>query len=439
MAASASKAIGAPDDVRRRSCLAAPPGDAVAGSSSSTAWARSSTTAVTSRGPPVGGELPRLLGRTRGCNGGGSYEQSSNSDTGVVAGDAELVPSRRDEEAKRNEAGGKGPISILQEFIQCSKEFRLPPRKPILTWAFEKRMEDSAALEFRAIATFLLGSVPHHVAGAWQHTKKASQRDAADRALTFFVGVWGERLLQGKEIEDGSDDVIQLIECVCQTHRVSGDAVPRWYVIHENAQYRAILEVGLLGVPHKFGGPLSASEGEAHTALADRVLWYLQYPGYCDAFEPDPMATAAAVAKPPMHWASDASEEDALQIAERKTAVMRVQNKLQQALAQSLKPGQSVWEWSYEPCHVEGVWPPFCRATVRVPALGVEFTGGWLRGHRDAQLEACAVVEEALKQLDPASSWARRPPNGAVPPPDETLLGRVAHVDSRSPARAGHD
>jgi hypothetical protein len=124
----------------------------------------------------------------------------------------------------------------------------------------------------------------------------------------------------------------------------------------------------------------------------------LQVQGFENAFEPS-AATGAALNPPPSHWASDASEEDALQLAERKTILMRVQNRLQQALAKDLGPGQGVWDWSFEQDHQAGGWPVLCRATVRVPALAVEFTGNWNRGQRAAQLEVCSQVVRLLDQM----------------------------------------
>merc|ERR1712046_99570 len=38
------------------------------------------------------------------------------------------------------EAGCKGPIAMLQEFVQCSRSFPLPPSCSALQWKFETRM-----------------------------------------------------------------------------------------------------------------------------------------------------------------------------------------------------------------------------------------------------------------------------------------------------------
>ena len=37
----------------------------------------------------------------------------------------------------------------------------------------------------------------------------------------------------------------------------------------------------------------------------------------------------------------------------------------QQAFARQLRPGQSVWEWSYETDASDSGWPPLCRAITR--------------------------------------------------------------------------
>jgi len=375
---------------------------------------------VTGSAPSTCVDYPRLLGRA----GNAGPRGMAGANASCLAPEKTPQPmqqtyqrDQKDEESTRGgEVAGKGPISMLQEFVQCSREFRLPPRRPILSWSFETRMADFSTLEFRAIASFLLGGVPHHVAGAWHPSKKGAQRDTAERSLGFFVGRWGEQLMQsssdtqpvskatGVEVEEPSEGVgdsnaSETLMRVVRSYQGENDMPPQWKITCDNGLHQAILEVDLLGVPHKFGGKPAVSEAAAREQMARRVLWYLQATGYADAFEPDPAATGASATAPPSRWASDASEEDALLIAERKTALMRVQNRLQQALAQQLKPGQGVWDWTYEPNHEEGGWPPLCRATVRVPVLGAEFTGGWARGHRAAQLEACEQVAQYLDQL----------------------------------------
>merc|ERR1711971_183616 len=92
--------------------------------------------------------------------------------------------------------GTKGAISMLQEFVQCSQNFHIPPNYPVLQWSFDSQMADSATLEFRAVVAFLLEGVPHHVAGTWQLKKKDAQRDAAERALGLFVGRWSVEVLR---------------------------------------------------------------------------------------------------------------------------------------------------------------------------------------------------------------------------------------------------
>jgi len=157
-----------------------------------------------------------------------------------------------------------------------------------------------------------------------------------------------------------------------------------------------VIELTLLGVTHKFSGQLRQSEEAAKTDTARRVLWYLKCPGFDEAYEPDPYACAATareIPAPPANWASSSEEEeDAHHAAERKTALMRVQNRLQQAFARHLPPGQSVWEWSYQ-CHESGPeWPPMYQATVTVPVLGRSFAGAWARAQRDAQISASEQV-----------------------------------------------
>lgn len=304
-----------------------------------------------------------------------------------------------------NDALGKGVISLLQEFVQCSKYFHAPQHRPILQWNFDTRMADFTSLEFRAQVAFLLDGVPHHAAGSWQPSKKLAQRDAAERALSFFVGCWGEQLLEQPCSFEATAKQLpekEVLQEFCRKFPACEGATPNWDVMWDkNNDCRACLQVNLMGVPHKFTGPLRATAEEACAATSCRVLWYMQCPGFQDSFEPDPNG-AAAVAKdipsPPSNWANDSGEEDAVQAADRKTALMRVQNRLQQVFARLLRPGQSVWEWSYETDPDDASWPPLCRAKVSVPAAGRIFVGRWVRGQREAQLEACSQVAAALEK-----------------------------------------
>jgi hypothetical protein len=160
----------------------------------------------------------------------------------------------------------------------------------------------------------------------------------------------------------------------------------------------------LLGVPHKFAGTFKPSEAEAHVDTARRTLWYLQQPGFQDDFEPKPLEhNENRIAAPPSNWALEASTEAALEVAERKTAIMRVQNRLQQQFSRTLRPGQSVWEWSYETDPEDTQWPPVYRASVTVPVVGKTFRGDWARGQRDAQLLAIQKVTRLLDELETKS------------------------------------
>jgi hypothetical protein len=327
----------------------------------------------------------------------------------------------------------KGAISLLQEFVQCSKQHKQvgPQNRPILQWDFDTRMADFAALQFRATVAFLLDGVPHHAVGEWHLSKKHAQRDAAERALGFYVGRWGQHIFTNSvttditESADAKHDlmmslpnqtvlseeatVMRKLYHFCQDCPVLSSG-PQWSVRWDGGMCQAFLEVPLLGVPHKLGGCFCDSEKTACADAARRVLWYLQCPGFDDSFELDPNARAATardIPGPPEQWVpatigecQDGSENDAdvhaQHLAERKTALMRVQNRLQQAFARQLRPGQSVWEWSFETDSSGTVWPPLCRATATVPAAGKHFVGEWARGQRDAQLNVCMIVGDFL-------------------------------------------
>jgi hypothetical protein len=317
----------------------------------------------------------------------------------------------------------KGSISQLQEFVQCSPGFQIPANYPVLQWSFHSQMADAATLEFRAIVAFLLDGVPHHVAGQWQPKKKDAQRDTAERALALFTGRWGKDIFRKSEVERNTqwecksaesdngfvstEELFRKVEQRYQKLCMTGDTKPSWSVSKEDGNFFATIEMKMHGVPHKLRGHVQKSEEQAYRDVAGRVLWYLQAPGFTDAFELDSNAPAIASMKipaPPEHWAHDPASEQAFEMAERKTAIMRVQNRLQQKFSRQLRPGSSVWEWTYETdatfSETDDAWPPFYQATVNIPVIGRSFTGEWKRGQRDAQLDAIRKVTDALDKLD---------------------------------------
>ena len=73
------------------------------------------------------------------------------------------------------------------------------------------------------------------------------------------------------------------------------------------------------------------------------------------------------------------------ELLERKTTVMRLQNRLQKIFAKQLTPGKSVWCWRYEKNEVDHTF----QASVHISLLDRSFTGGWAATHQAAQMEAC--------------------------------------------------
>eukprot|EP00449_Zooxanthella_nutricula_P030313 CAMPEP_0198495374 /NCGR_PEP_ID=MMETSP1462-20131121/5163_1 /TAXON_ID=1333877 /ORGANISM="Brandtodinium nutriculum, Strain RCC3387" /LENGTH=349 /DNA_ID=CAMNT_0044224147 /DNA_START=86 /DNA_END=1132 /DNA_ORIENTATION=- len=313
-----------------------------------------------------------------------------------------MAHMQQDQESKTVQ---KGVVALLQEFIQCSRQFSAPQHRPILQWSYDQRMVNTTALEFRGIVAFLLDGVPHHVAGGWHPSKKLAQRDAAERSLAFFVGKWGEQLLldetkptKAVDVSAGASDVQALAE-YCRSHSACGGDVPKWSHSWSGGECTATVQVSLLGVPHKFGGAAKPDKDAAYADAARRVLWYFQCPGYQSLFAPDPRSQAVMakeIPAPPSNWACDGAEIEELRTAERKTILMRVQNRLQQEFAKQLKPGQSVWNWAYETDESDTEWPPLCRAKVEVSTIGRTFVGGWIRGQREAQVEAGLLVADYL-------------------------------------------
>jgi hypothetical protein len=327
----------------------------------------------------------------------------------------------------------KGAIAMLQEFVQCSRSFPLPPNCSALHWTYDPRMASKSALEYRATVAFYLDGVPHHAAGAWHASKKGAQRDAADRALAFFAGRWGVEAMQ-KRPSRGAPSVPcvceddervyeeRLLEEFCaQLPACDGRADLQWSILPESCNDEnsdrniatrcfAVVELHLLGVPHKLAGVAKATERDAIRDTARRALWYLQCPGFEHEFQPEklisdkgapgkPLEEVQEMLPPPSGWVSDDSSEEAFEEAQRKTIVMRVQNRLQQEFARQMQPGRSVWEWTYLADPDDEQWPPLFRATVFVPAINREFAGDWVRGQRDAQIETIACVSRYLDEL----------------------------------------
>lgn len=307
----------------------------------------------------------------------------------------------------------RGSISQLQEFVQGAKIFPMPANCPVLQWDYEDRMV-SNSLEFCATVAFLLDGVAHHTVGAWRASKKVAQRDAAERTLGLFVNRWASLLLldeSASELEveplpEHSSDA-QLLELFCQklSWETSSPTTVNWSHRWEEESCQAYVELCLLDVPHTFAGKPQSTQELAYEDVARRVLWYLQCPGYEDLFEPDPgyvKAVAHEIPKPSVCWFKDDGEHEDKMLAERKTTVMKVQNRVQQAYSRQLEPGKSAWFWSYEKENGDDkVWPPRFKATVSIPLANRTFTGSWQRGQRDAQIDAAEQISNFLDQEFP--------------------------------------
>jgi len=303
----------------------------------------------------------------------------------------------------------KGAISLLQEFVQGSTKINMPSNQPVLQWKFASRMADEATLQFRATVAFLLDGIPHHAAGSWHPSKKQAQRDTADRALSFFVGRWGQQLL-AEQIEDTSlpmrlrvEDEAQELHSFCRSCDLCGGALPEYTISElEGGAWQAHAEVRLVGVSHKFKGAPRRTQEEAKADVARRVLWYLQRPGFDDLYEldpDDPAVVSLKIPTAPENWTNDlVVAGEGVETAEKKTAVMRVQNRLQQLLSKKLKPGESVWDWKYEADPQDENWPPLYRASVCIPVISRQFIGEWARGQRQAQLSTLQHVTTFLDE-----------------------------------------
>jgi hypothetical protein len=212
----------------------------------------------------------------------------------------------------------KSAIAVLQEFVQGSASVPLQPKRPVLQWTFATRKN----ISFRATVAFLLDGIPHHAAGTWQRTKKVAQRDTAERALSFFVGQSSKHFSlkelnisslsrpwhDGRVTRDTRD--IEAFKTCCA--EVEGVSDPRWQFHWDEHRCQARLHVHLLGTEHQFLGGTEESEQAAQANTSRRVLWYLQYPGFRDAFEVDTKPLTAGSQEPlatGIDWGGDPADD----------------------------------------------------------------------------------------------------------------------------------
>lgn len=310
----------------------------------------------------------------------------------------------------------KSSISKLQELImKDSVRIRLPPRRSILQWSFSERFVNNCSLQFCATVAFLLEGVPYHVKGDWQTSKKVARTDVAEKALHLLISQRGQHKTASRVsipdtfCEGDGNEHTQVLCAYCQIMPMCNGIIPQWSIQQEGQQYRAIVEVSLHGVLHTFGGTLCNSESVAYSSAASRILYYLQCPGYEDAFELDYSTICASdkIPPPPAEWEGGALENEMTQ-ANRRFVKMHLQNRLQQEFGKLVQQGTSVWEWRYEydDESSEDCSNMLCRAFVRIPVANQEFTSMWCRGQRSAETHACSLVNAFL---DNRSSWNFRP------------------------------
>jgi hypothetical protein len=173
-------------------------------------------------------------------------------------------------------------------------------------------------------------------------------------------------------------------------------------------KFQAVAEFDIFGVRHTFPGGLCRSKVEAKEDCARRVLWYLKCPGYesefevdcesCIFSEPPPLPSETLWHRDGTHTEVDVASDAQRLIAEQKTLLMRVQNRLQKAYVHQLPAGASVWDWSYE--FSSDAKDKLCRAWVKIHIADKEFKGEWCRGQKKAQFDACERVQEFLDTIE---------------------------------------
>lgn len=334
----------------------------------------------------------------------------------------------------------KSPCTIaqLQEFVQGSKQSPMPSNCSILQWSYDERMaEQVGGQQFRAIVAFVLDGIPHHVAGAWQSSKKLAQRDAAEDALVHFVTRWGQwskgespdppaekaasmsDTIRKSEFEENQDhsaseaaaasNEAKTLACLCSFQQPLGmpplvTATPRWSHTAEYGAFKAFVEIELLGVAHMFTGCTKPTLVEACQDTAERVLWYLQCPGYEDKWEADlGPGDAKEICQPPAAWIKEThvpEDRDKERLFENKRALMRVQNRLQKTYRQQIQNCAKAIQWSEECSHSNGSRISQVRATAYIPAADRYFTGGWKQSKREAKIDACRYVSKFLDDME---------------------------------------
>lgn len=274
-------------------------------------------------------------------------------------------------------------------------------------------MRDPLTLQFRAIVSFPLEGVLHHAAGSWQSSKKAAQRDAAERVLAAVpdqAGVTDQQTGSCTPPELCKSTAQETLEAFC-VMLVDGRGCPprpQWKCERTAAGWQAVVDLELLGVPYTFPGAEDCSDAfSAREDTARRVLWYTKCTGYEDTFEAvgDDTTEGQDSLPPREMWQREsngaASNEYLQRAAEQKTVLMRAQNRLQKFYAKQLSSGARAWDWSYEfSSNTDGAAVPLCRARVQIPVAQREFAGHWRRGQKAAQLDACNHVTEFLNMLE---------------------------------------
>lgn len=308
---------------------------------------------------------------------------------------------------------GDSPISELQEYVQSDKRYsKKLANRPVLRWELDQRLQ-SIKLEFRATVSFVLHGVPHHATGAWLTSKKAAQRDAAERVLIMLKNQWiidaktNDRLWRPTE----KSAVEELSDFVSHDQKASP---LEWRCIQSEGGWQAMVEVCIFGdALHTLQGAVCKSEEKAYEDTAARALWYLKAPSHVNAFEVSHLEVDSETLEPPKEtvWLREGmtndndlhETEEQIRAADQKTRLMRTQNELQKRYGKLLPAGTPVWTWTFESRTEQYLKPSTsldecCRARVWIAGLNQEILGDWCdEGQKAAQLKVCEKVEKILE------------------------------------------
>lgn len=339
----------------------------------------------------------------------GSVIGESQSEHATKLDDDDLSTSK----APPVSSGRRSPISALQEFVQSAQTHPFPSSAVVLQWRFDSRIIDGGN-SFRAVVAFLLDGIPHHVSGVWKASKVQAKRDAAERLLRLFTEFWAVQSPAEEVVWDPDLSAIDILRTFCSHNPERFGTPPVLDSFVDAEGTRATINLDVYGTMHTFASAPLSSTAEAEKDVAERVLWYVQCPGFENAFEmgsEDVQALSAKIPEPTVAWSHDGklvgeSAEDneaPAKDAARKdleSTLAFVREAVQQVYGDTVGSceGKTVWKWTHnfkakKRCSVQ-----LSRATAHVNMAGKSFTSAWFLTRDKAKLDTCWKILSFLQR-----------------------------------------